>query len=380
MRHEVYRKLQREIDKMPIPFSETSSGAELKLLEDLFTPFEAEIASNLNILPESISVIRKRLLKNGIRIAPKELEAVLDGLVQKGAIAGGTMFASRRKGKQYSLIQLALGMFELQINHLSSSFVEHFEQYTREQFHKDVFSAGTKQMRTIPIGKSITPEMHVEAYDDIRRYVRSVKDEISVADCVCRQAVEIAGGAPRRPDLRETCLMFGNIARFYIESGYARSISREEAIVILERAEEAGFILQPGNSRRPKFICCCCPDCCHALKMMKMHPKPSDVCVSSYQAAVDPSKCKGCRKCMEACGMEAISMKGKLAVVDYDRCIGCGICASRCKHGANRLQKKTKPGMPPVTTDIMYAKIMIERFGFIAALKTFSQAVIGKKA
>ena len=378
---DVFRKLQREIDKMPIPFSETATGIELKLLEDLFTPAEAEIASHLNILPEKASVIRKRLLKSGIEISVQELEEILDRLVQKGAIIGGRHSESIwKKRKRYSLVQLALGIFELQVDQLSSQFVEHFEQYTREQFHKDAFSVATKQMRTIPISQAITPDMRVESYHDMKKYIRSLKEEISVAECVCRQAAEIAGGAPRRADLRETCLMFGDLARLYSESGHARLITKEEAFLILERAEKAGFILQPENARKPKFICCCCTDCCHALKMMKMHPRPADVFVSSYQAVVNLLKCEGCKKCMERCGMEAISMVNERAVINHDRCIGCGVCTAQCEHSASSLQKKANRRKPPKTPDLMYAKIMIERFGLISTLKTVSQILMGRKA
>jgi Na+-translocating ferredoxin:NAD+ oxidoreductase subunit B len=60
---DVYRKLHKEINKMPIPFPETASRVELKLLKHLFTPAEAEIALNLNILPETVKRIHKRVQK-----------------------------------------------------------------------------------------------------------------------------------------------------------------------------------------------------------------------------------------------------------------------------------------------------------------------------
>lgn len=65
---DLYRKLRREINKMPIPYSETSSGVELKLLKHLFTPDEAEIALHLNILPETISRIHKRVKKAALTL------------------------------------------------------------------------------------------------------------------------------------------------------------------------------------------------------------------------------------------------------------------------------------------------------------------------
>ena len=58
---DLYYKLKQEINKMPIPYSETKSGVELRLLKHLFTPAEAEIALNLNILPETLDRIYKRV-------------------------------------------------------------------------------------------------------------------------------------------------------------------------------------------------------------------------------------------------------------------------------------------------------------------------------
>ena len=377
---DVYRKLRKEINKMPIPFSETTSGVELRLLKHLFTPEEAQIALNLNILPETIHRIHKRVQKSGIEITKRELEGTLDNLVKKGAILGGRAFESKGKGKQYSLIQLAIGMFEFQNSRLTKEYVHDFEQYGKEQFHKDVFGTKTLQMRTIPIGIAITPEIRIEPYDDIKKYVGGLKDDISVANCVCRESTEKIGGSCRHSDIRETCLLFSDSARYGIGRGFARPITNEEAINILNRAEEVGFILQPENAREPQFVCCCCFDCCHALKMMKMQPRPADLCSATYYTTIDPSKCKGCKKCINRCAMDAISLKDKIAVVNLDRCIGCGVCFVACKNDAHQLHKKEKTYVPPKNQDAMYQKIMFERFGVVGTLKTVSKILTGRKA
>jgi hypothetical protein len=88
--------------------------------------------------------------KSGITITPKELEEMLDKLVNKGAIMGGRLFESKGKGKQYSLAQLAVGMFEFQAGRLTKDYVHDYEQYNREQFHKDFTGTKTLQIRTIP--------------------------------------------------------------------------------------------------------------------------------------------------------------------------------------------------------------------------------------
>jgi NAD-dependent dihydropyrimidine dehydrogenase PreA subunit len=377
---DVYRKLRDEINKMPIAFTETASGVELKLLKHLFTPAEAEIALNLNILPETINRIHKRVQKSGIKITLKELEETLDKLVNKGAIMGGRAFESKGKGKLYSLAQLAVGMFEFQNSRLTKDYVHDFEQYNREQFHKDITGTKTLQMRAIPIGLAITPEMRIEPYNDMKRYVGELRDDIAVTNCVCRESAEVIGVSCRHSDIRETCLTFSDAARYSIGRGFGRPITNDEAINILNRAEEAGFILQPQNAREPQFVCCCCVDCCHALKTYKMFPRPAELYISDHYTTIDPTKCKGCKKCIDHCGMAAISLKDKVAVVNLDRCIGCGVCFIACKNEAHTLHKKEKTYVPPKNQDAMYQKIMVERYGLMNTLKTVARVMTGRKA
>jgi len=376
---DVYYKLQQEINKMPVPYSETKSGVEQRLLKHLFTPAEAEIALNLNIMPETLERIYKRVQKSGITTTRKELEDVLDNLVEKGAIMGGGMFESKGKGKQYSLAQLAIGMFEFQVDRLTRDFAEDFEQYTNEQFHKDLLSTKTKQMRTIPVSRSVTPDLRVESYNDIREYVKNLKSDIAVIKCVCRQLGDIIDKPCRHSDIRETCLMLSGVARYIVGAGVGRPITNEEALAILDRAEEAGFVLQPENAQKPKFICCCCIDCCHSLKVLRMHPKPADLFISNYYVTIDLSMCKGCEMCIDRCGMGAISMEGNVAVINRDRCIGCGVCIQACVNEAHRMHKKDKTHIPPKTHDDMYKKIMIERFGLVSTLKSVSRVLTGRK-
>jgi len=94
---EVYRELQKHIDKMPVGFPSTKSGVEMRILKHLFTPEEARIALNLSALPESLERIHRRAAKSGLSI--KELEKVLDRLVEKGAIMGGKPLSKGREGK-----------------------------------------------------------------------------------------------------------------------------------------------------------------------------------------------------------------------------------------------------------------------------------------
>jgi len=55
--HDIYRKLQKRLDKLPIGFPPTDSGVEVELLKSLFSPQEAEITIHLKLLPETLGVI-----------------------------------------------------------------------------------------------------------------------------------------------------------------------------------------------------------------------------------------------------------------------------------------------------------------------------------
>jgi Na+-translocating ferredoxin:NAD+ oxidoreductase subunit B len=380
-REDVYQRLRGEIDKMPIAYPKARSGSELRLLRHLFTPEEAEVAVHLNILPETVSRIRTRLRKNGIDMSAEKIENMLDGLVEKGAILTDR-FAERRKGKRkrYSLVQIVIGMFEFQVDRITGGFARDFNEYFDDPLHKSALEMNTWQMRTIPIGTSLSPDMRVADYNNIRKYVSNLEDDISVMNCVCRQSSDVIGKPCTHSDLRETCLMFHDAARLMRGRGIGRWISREETHALLDRAEKEGFILQPENCREPSFLCVCCRDCCHDLKLLRLHPRPSEYVHAPYRAQVDASKCTGCKKCFGACPMEAISMHDKTAVVNPDRCIGCGVCSAVCAYQAHSMIHTGRTYIPPKTSEAMYQKIMIERFGFTGTMKAVARVFTGRKA
>jgi len=155
---DVYRRLQRHIDNMPVAFPESESGLDIKLLKHLFTPEEAKIALELSALPEPLERIHKRLKKTGISI--DDLENTLDNLVEKGSILGGKFFERKGAGKYYSKALLAIGMYELQAGKLTKDLEKNFQGYMDEKFYKVIHSKKTSQMRTIPVRKGVNIERY----------------------------------------------------------------------------------------------------------------------------------------------------------------------------------------------------------------------------
>ena len=375
--NDVYRKLQRHIDSMPIPFPESKSGLDIKLLKHFFSPEEAEIAIELSALPEPINRIHKRL--KGTSISLKELEITLNKMVEKGSILGGKFFESKGKGKLYSKAPLAIGMYELQVGRLTKELENDFQGYLHETFYKVAHSKKTSQMRTIPISKSINTDRYLDSYDNVKKIVENTDKPIAVFKCVCREGKDLLEEPCKHSDIRETCLIFEDIAIASIHKGNAREITKEETLSILDKAEKAGFVLQPENNQKPNFICCCCGDCCNVLTTIKKFPRPVEYYHSNFYSKVNSEKCDLCWDCIEKCPMDALSMEDDSPLVDLDRCIGCGVCVSTCKSGAYELKSKGIKHVPPKNTDAMYKKIFLERIGFGGMIKNLPKIIFHQK-
>jgi len=354
---QVYRDLQRHLDKLPIGYPSTESGVEIRILKHLFTPEEAKIATQLSMIPEPLNRIYKRVKKTGMSI--EELEQVLDHMVYKG-----TILTNKKDGeKYYSNAMLVVGMFELQVERLTKDFTEDVLQYFEEAFGGELYRTKIPQLRTIPIEKSIPREYHVSTYDNLSQIVENIDGRIAVANCVCRQAKDVIGESCSHTDLRETCLIFRGTAEHHLNLGIARSITKEEALDILKKAQEAGLVLQPENSQRPHFVCCCCGDCCGVLTTVKKFPRPAELYATNYYAKVDPELCTGCETCVDRCQLDALAMVNGVATVNRDRCIGCGNCVANCTPNAIQLQKKEEESLPPRNTKALYMSIMSRKVG-----------------
>jgi electron transport complex protein RnfB len=369
----VYRRLQRHIDNMPVGFPAAESGVELRLLEHLFTPKEAELALYLSALPEPLEKIHSRAKKDGFSL--RELGVGLARLAKKGAI-----LKSEVNGQPaFSKAMLAIGMFEFQVNRLTKEYHSDLMQYMDEEFSGAFFTKDTSQMRTIPINEEILPERSIGTYDGAKRLVMDSKGPLAVLNCVCRQGMDLQEEPCELSDIRETCLLLGGHAEGVIESGAGRELSKEEAVGILERADDVGMVLQPQNTQDPHFICCCCGCCCGVLVSAKKLPRPAEYFDANYFAEVDGELCVECGTCQDRCVMDAITYQDEIAVVDMLRCIGCGLCVSTCPDGAIQLSPRDEVKTPPKSEKALYMKIMQERFGPLGTAKIAAKKVLGMK-
>ncbi len=345
----IYKKLANHLDRTPGGFPETESGVELRILKRLFTEEEAEIATHLIMMPEPASAIAGRMGKD-----VDTLEQLLLSMGEKGLI-----LHSKKNGiDSYMTAQFVVGIWEYQVNRLTKGLIKDFNEYVPHLI-KNQEKARTKQLRVIPVSKSIQADMKVMAYEEAETIIRS-QSRILVAPCICRKEHAMVGNGCGKS--MEACLIFGGAAYQYEERNAGRVISQEEALDILHKGIEEGLVLQPGNSKKPMNICMCCGCCCQILKSIKNNDKPALSVNASYFATVDKDSCTACEACMEICPMEAIFVED-IAVVSMDRCIGCGLCVTACDFDSLFLNAKDDENRwePPENTVETYITIAKEK-------------------
>ena len=357
MELDVYKELAQHLDKMPIGYPPTESGVEIRLLKHVFTPEQAKLATKLSFMPELVKKIYRRVKKEGISL--EVLEKKLDEMYFKGLIHGAKIKNDKEEMETYYFnAPLVIGIYEFQLNNLTEEYLKDFDQYRDEAYADELNKTKIPQLRIIPIGKSITPEMNVANYDDFIQIIENNKGPISVAECICRQKREIEGEPCKKVKTKEVCFQFGVAAESYHEKGFSRFLTKDEALEIVRMAEKKGLVLNPSNSQRPFCMCLCCGCCCEYLAIKKRTNQPALLIATNYYAQVDSELCSGCGTCERRCQMEAVSLIDEKSVVDLDRCIGCGVCVPTCPEKAITLKKKDDERIPPHNTIATYQAIM----------------------
>ena len=96
----IYRRLQEHINRMPVGFPKSETGADLRILKQLFTVEEARVALELSMLPETIDRIYPRIKNMGY--TKEQAEDMLNSMYKKGLIMGGSLFPMKGQKNQYS--------------------------------------------------------------------------------------------------------------------------------------------------------------------------------------------------------------------------------------------------------------------------------------
>jgi len=322
----VYYKLREFLDRFPVGFPQTDSGVEIKILERLFTPQEAETALLLAPLPEEASLIAARA-----GLDPGELEAKLEAMSRKGLV-----FRTRREGKTlYNSAPFMIGLYEYSVKKIDEELASLFKEYYETAYMNEMGASDVPSFKVLPITAHVEADLVLYPFLKLEEEVRTAR-KISVTDCVCRKEARLTGDGCDYPV--ETCLSFGAAAEYYIENGLGREIDVEEALRILKEADDAGLVHAGVNTKHLSNICNCCPCCCASMKGITKQGQDKHKYLNAlFEAIVDKEACTACEECVERCPVGAVRMEDT-ASVDQARCLGCGLCAGVCPSGAITLR------------------------------------------
>lgn len=172
-------------------------------------------------------------------------------------------------------------------------------------------------MHVIPVEQAISMENTTMDIEHLSYWLKKYEGHLGASICSCRYGrKQLDEGCA--DDYRDWCIGVGDMADYCAETGRGHSITYEEAMDILRRAEDNGFVHQVTNidgENKIFAICNCNVKICNALRTSQLFNTPN-MSASAYRAHVDKSKCVACGQCVEYCPAGALKLGQKLCKKD----------------------------------------------------------------
>ena len=168
-------------------------------------------------------------------------------------------------------------------------------------------------MHVIPVEKAISMENETADIEHISYWLKRYEGHLAVGICSCRYGrKKLDEGCA--DDYRDWCIGVGDMAEYLVETNRGHYITYDEAIAILKKAEDHGFVHQVTNidgEGKIFAICNCNVKICNALRTSQLFNTPN-MSRSAYVAHVDPKNCVACGRCVEYCPAGAVRLGQKL--------------------------------------------------------------------
>ena len=289
------------------------NAPEYYCMADIVTDEEADIAIAAGLRKERTA----QWLADKVGRTVAEIQPSLDRLVYYGVFRRCKIDGTDEDG--YFMQIFAPGILEMMVNnqellHEHPEVGRAFEEYTRLRMQSmgPILPDGYGLMRVIPVESAIEGIPGVTDDERLSHYLDKY-DVFSVSPCSCRASrTSLGDGCGHLAE--DMCVQMGKGAEHYIRTGRARQITREEALEILERAEENGLMHDIPNiegAGESSAICNCCACACFGLRAGLMFGA-RDAIRSNFVAEVDEAKCVACAQCVEVCPGNALKLGQKL--------------------------------------------------------------------
>ena len=360
-----------------------------KILQVLYTEKEAKWVALLPVRPFT--------LKRAARVwntSEAKAEKLLDHLCDKALLVDSCYHGER----QFVMPPPMAGFIEFALMRTRGDIdqkylAELYYQYmnVEEDFVKDLFFATETKLGRVYVQEPVLTSEKMNHILDYERASHIVEEAeyIGLGLCYCRHKAFHAGHPCEIDAPWEVCLTFDNVARSLAEhKGYARLISKEEAMDVLQLSYESNLVQIGENVREhPAFICNCCGCCCEALQAARRFAPMQAVATTNYIPKVSREACVGCGKCAKVCPIFAVTVKesasggriARFAEVDEEICLGCGVCARNCPTKAIRLERRPVQIITPVNSTHRFVLQAIEK-GTLQNLVFDNQAFASHRA
>ena len=311
-------------DRIPIKLGLeklTADDPEYWGLAAMCTDEMAEIALKMGVR-------KPRTLKDMVKLTGKD-EAYLEDILQKMSVNGVVEYnwENPQHEKQYVLPMFVPGSAEfsnmnsdmLEKNPELGRFFERMSRLPLEKVTPMVPPGGAGiGMHVIPVEKAISMENNSVSIEHISHWLDKYNGRYAASPCSCRKSRKTfdEGCAD---DPADWCIAVGDMADYVVETNKGgRYITKEEALEILQKAEDNGFVHQITNidgEDKIFAICNCNVNVCYALRTSQLFNTPN-MSRSAYVAHVDKANCVACGRCIEYCPAGAVTLGQKLCKKD----------------------------------------------------------------
>jgi Na+-translocating ferredoxin:NAD+ oxidoreductase subunit B len=345
MRDNVYRKLCETLAKRKGRYPGKDIPEFYALVEELFTPEEAELYT---AIPKGFHPAET--VANALGKAVPEVARSLERMADKGLCTAGSMGGVTF----YGAPTFVPGIFEFQFMRGTNTDRDRKIARLIRNYKSAVdadqgpLKTGYPTTRVIPVNEKIRADSTVHTYHQVAAYIEKAHP-LAVSTCFCRHEAKLIDDRDDCGSPDEVCMQFGMGAQFVIDRKLGRQISKEEAFAILKKSEEAGLVHASINRQDIDFLCNCCA--CHSiiLKTALAQPKPGVALNSGFQPLHHSDRCTACGLCIDRCPTDALAMRDSQTwALDLDRCIGCGVCATGCSFDAIMLVERPGAQPPPL--------------------------------
>jgi len=326
------------VERLSAAFGHQKSKTLPKILDRMFSKEELRILTSLPSTPAEI----------GEKFGEDESKIVktLQNLYMRGVVVISDF---KREKPVYSIpsdagLCIDLTLFDRRYSS-DQELLDMLDKFHNEEYIQSYDSKEEHIFRVIPVEKEIqAPPSVILPYEKISEIVKDARI-IVVQQCPCRTR------ARRCDNPQEICLSLDHVADYILSRGIGREVSKEEAMALLNQAENLGLVHQTTNTSKVDVVCNCCTCCCSLLSAYVHFGKKMATIQSRYRAAVNHEACNSCGLCLARCHFGALSFENGKPFIWKERCMGCGLCASKCPVDAISLRPVQPENHIPVSDE-----------------------------